>query len=163
VTSLVLVLRLVHIVSGTFWVGTVMAGFFFVEPTATALGAPGGRFMTHLLMRQRLNLVLVAAAVVTAIAGALLYWIDSAGLRTDWIATPTGLAFTVGAIAGLGAIKVVFVFLRPAVQEIAELAKDPMSTVAPYPLERVRRWGLVEVGFLFIAVAAMATARYLGS
>jgi len=75
-TYVMLILRLLHIVSGAFWVGTVITAVFFIEPTAQALDREGERFLAHLVIRRRLALVLAIAATVTVTAGALLYWID---------------------------------------------------------------------------------------
>jgi len=74
------ILRLLHIVSGAFWVGTVVTAVFFIEPTAQALDREGERFLAHLVIRRRLALVLVIAATTAIGAGAILYWIDSDGL-----------------------------------------------------------------------------------
>ena len=53
--TLVLVLRLLHIISGVFWAGSTMLAVFFVEPTAKAFGAAGERFLAHGLFRMRLK------------------------------------------------------------------------------------------------------------
>src|SRR5437773_9256329 len=45
VNTLILVLRLLHIVSGAFWLGSVIFAVLLVEPTAKAFGAGGQRFL----------------------------------------------------------------------------------------------------------------------
>ena len=95
--TLILVLRLLHIVSGAFWVGSVIFAVLFVEPTAKAFGAVGERFLAHALFRTGLVPILVGAATLAIGAGATLYWIDSSGLRLEWITSHTGLGFTAGA------------------------------------------------------------------
>jgi hypothetical protein len=170
--GLILVLRLLHIVSGAFWVGAVITLVVFIEPTAEALGGEGDRFLAHLVFQRRLLLVLYVSATITAVAGALLYWIDSGGLQASWITTHFGLGFTVGALAGIAAFSIPVVFgisFRSAIKHLmdAEMAAgSPVDPTRPGPsvsmlLARVRSWSLLQVGLLLIALAAMATARYL--
>jgi hypothetical protein len=169
VTVLILILRLLHIVSGAFWVGTVVAGVFFVEPTAKALDEEGERFFAHLVIRRRLALILTVAAVTAIGAGAVMYWIDSSGLQLSWITTHTGLAFTAGGLAALSALAIAAVFLKPEIDRLAALEKhqlDAASVQEPVRVDeayerRLRRWSLIQVTLLIIAISAMATARYI--
>jgi uncharacterized membrane protein len=160
---LLLFLRLVHIVSGVFWVGSIMMAVFFVEPTAKAFGHAGDRFLAHALFRQRLMPVLVTAALLTVLAGGTMYWIDSAGLRLDWITTHTGLGFTAGAVAALAALVIALVVLKPQFDRLSSLVDATNEQQAEVDLDegRLRRWSLIQVSLLIFAAAAMATARYL--
>jgi hypothetical protein len=170
VNILILILRMLHIVSGAFWVGSIVLAVLFIEPTAKAFGATGERFLAHALFRMRLLPILVVAATVAIGAGAAMYWIDSGGLRVEWITTPTGLGFTAGALAALAAYAIALIVLKPQFDRLATLLdKPPASEVeAPSPHgrpeideARVRRWSLIQVSLLVFAIAAMATARYL--
>jgi hypothetical protein len=160
---LLLVLRLLHIGAGAFWVGTIVAAVFFVEPTAKAFGPTGERFLAHLLFRQRLMPVLVGSALVSITAGAVLYWIDSGGLGLGWITSPTGLGFTTGAVAALAALLIALVVLKPEFDRLASLTRNAVGEAehgAGVNERRVWRWSLIQVALLIVALAAMATARY---
>jgi hypothetical protein len=168
--TLMLVLRLLHIVSGAFWVGSIILAVLFIEPTAKAFGATGERFLAHALFRTGLMPILVGAATVTIGSGAMLYWIDSGGLRVEWISTSPGLGFTAGALAAVAAYAIALLVLKPQFDRLASLAKSPLGSeveaqsphVEPVLAEaRVRRWSLIQVALLVFAIAAMATARYL--
>jgi uncharacterized membrane protein len=160
---LLLILRLLHIVAGSFWVGTIVVAVFFVEPTAKAFGPTGERFLAHLLFRRHLMPLLVGSALVSITAGAVLYWIDSGGLGPAWITSPTGLGFTTGAVAALAAFLIALVVLKPEFDRLATLTDEATSERDQGDARnerRVRRWSLIEVSLLLIALAAMATARY---
>ena len=160
---LLLVVRLLHIVAGAFWVGSIVVAVFFVEPTAKALGATGERFLAYLLFRQRLMPLLVGSALVSITAGAILYWMDSGGLGLAWITSPTGLGFTTGAVAALAGFVIALVILKPEFDRLATLtgeAPRERDHGAGLNEGRVRRWSLIQVTLLIIALAAMATARY---
>jgi hypothetical protein len=170
VNTLILVLRLLHIVGGVFWVGSVMLAVFFIEPTAKAFGAAGERFLAHALFRMGLLPILIGAATAAIGAGAALYWIDSGGLRVEWITTHTGLGFTAGALAALTAYAIALFVLKPQFDRLAALVGGPSASEvdaqSPHHESdldepRLRRWSLIQVSLLVFAVAAMASARYL--
>ena len=169
-TALIIALRLLHIVSGAFWVGTIITTVFFIEPAAKELDGEGERFFAHLAIRRRLVVVLAIAATTAIGAGALLYWIDSAGLRLQWIESHTGIGFTAGALAALTAFAIVPIFFRPELDRLTRLASETGSGDGTYgqsvegtdrSARRFRRWSLIQVTLLILAIAAMATARYL--
>ncbi len=93
------ILRLIHIVSAIFWVGTTLFNTFFLGPTVQSLGADGGRFMQRLLSGTPFLNVITAAAVLTVLSGILLYGpvtSNDVGIMFD-----ARLPLTLGAIAGL--------------------------------------------------------------
>jgi hypothetical protein len=62
--TVTLLLRLIHILAGIFWVGVafLMAGFLI--PTVRETGQAGGRFMEHLMLRRRLPVFLGIAMLL---------------------------------------------------------------------------------------------------
>lgn len=80
-----------------------------------------------------------------------------------WITSPTGLGFTTGAVAALAAYLIALVVLKPEFDRLATLTDEATSERDQGDARnerRVRRWSLIEVSLLLIALAAMATARY---
>src|SRR5205809_8033662 len=94
------VLRLVHILSGAFWLGAAATMFVFLQPTAQATAPGGQRFMLHLLRNRRFSEVVLVAALLTGAAGAILFWRDTNGLELKLMVQPGGLGFTVGGVSG---------------------------------------------------------------
>jgi uncharacterized membrane protein len=170
--DVIVVLRLLHITGGVFWVGAVLVAVFFVEPTAKALGSNGSRFLAHLIARRRLADVMAVAAITAIGAGAVLYWLDSGGLHLAWITSPSGLAFTTGAVTAIAALAIAVFFLKPGYDRVAEIGqrafmnRDELSDVERVEIERIEgrleRPGLLQAGLLLVTVGAMAIARYLG-
>lgn len=77
-----IVLRILHIGSGVFWVGTAWFFFGFIEPTTKAIGPQAGPFMHHVVRQRRVVRAIVGAGAINVVAGAfLLYWRASAGLN----------------------------------------------------------------------------------
>jgi uncharacterized membrane protein len=164
------VLRLVHILGGAFWLGAAVTMFVFLQPTAQATAPEGQRFMLHLLRNRRFSEVVLIAAVLTGVAGAILFWRDTNGLQLELMTQPQGLGFTVGAVAG-GIALVFFVFVGyPAGRRMIVIGNRlEMERRAPSEDEQrvltssqrvLNRLGATVLVLLVVAAAAMATARY---
>ena len=110
-----IVLRVVHVGSAMAWFGGAIIGRFFLFPTAQALGPAALPFMEHLTKRRRIGVFFPIVAALTVLAGAALYWRDSDGLDPAWIATPHGLAFTVGGLAAIVAFVGGLILIGPSV------------------------------------------------
>lgn len=165
----VLVLRLIHIGAGAFWVGAVFTFFLFVQPAAVAIGPDGAKFTYQLIHHRRLGDVILSAAVVTVLAGLWLLVITSNGLDPDVLFDEARLGYTVGGVAAILTLGVggLYVFPRTKVVErtigriLAEgrpPTPEEQGTLARVGGESRRAGWLVLLG-LSVAVLAMATAR----
>lgn len=168
----VLVLRLVHIGAGAFWVGAVFTFFLFVQPAATAVGPEAQKFVFHLMHHRRLPLVIISSAAVTVAAGILLLLITSNGLDPELLFGASRLGYTAGGVVailtfGIGALYV-FPRTRTVERTIGRLladgrppTPDEQQTLARTARESRRAGWVVLIG-LVVAVIAMATARLWG-
>ena len=165
--GLVIVLRLVHIISGVFWVGGGLVMFFFIGPTLGATAEAGQKFAQHLMTQTRFTAIVTIAAILTVLAGATLYWIDSDGLSSAWMHSGAGLGFGIGAFFAL--IGLVFGMMvgntngalaklgsqiqgKPTPEQMAQIGalRKRLSVVSP-----------INAYALIIATLLMASARYL--
>jgi len=69
---LMIVLRILHIVSGVFWVGAALMLAFFISPTVAATKEAGQGFMRHFMGNTKFNLAMWTSAITAVAAGALL-------------------------------------------------------------------------------------------
>lgn len=165
------VLRIVHLLSGVFWVGAAMFVFFFLEPAVAKSGPAGGQVMGT-LAGSKMPLTMMGTSTLVVLSGLLLYWRNSNGFDADWISTRTGLAFTIGGIAGLLAWMEGFVVHLPLQIKMKKLGEQIMAAgVAPSPeqmkegdalrhkLKHAAMWSVI---LLVVAVLGMAVARYAG-
>ena len=166
-----ILLRIVHVGSAMIWFGGAILAGFFLQPTAEALGKSGQPFMDHLLNRRRMGIFFPIVAGLTILSGAALYWRDSAGLSSTWITSPTGLGFTIGAIAAIAAFVLGFILIGPSVAEQTavqnELARgDGVPTEAQRrrlegAARRMQLANRIDLPLLLVAGLSMAVARYL--
>lgn len=164
-------MRIVHIGAAVFWAGSAFFFFGFIEPTTVALGPKSGEFMHHLVDNRKIAERIVGASTVAVIAGALLYWRDSSGFDLSWITRPTGVVFTLGAVAGLAAwVNGVF-GIGPSVHRLDRLA-TAMATAGRPPsgdelgrmgalAGRLHIYGILDVVLLGFAILTMSSARYV--
>ncbi len=164
-------LRLVHIILGVFWAGTLFFVVLFLGPSVRAVGPDGARVMQALQRRQFMNVMPVVAAL-TILSGLILYWRLSGGLAAGWVTSPFGLSLTVGGVASILAFAIGVFGMRAATLRASRLGAALASTpqgeereTSQAEIQRLRlraatsaRW---VAGLLVIAVATMAVARYL--
>jgi uncharacterized membrane protein len=165
------VLRIVHIVAGVFWVGSALVMFLFLQPAAGEVGPASSPLMMNLSQKRRLPDVVLGAAGLTILAGLLMYWKVSNGFDADWIGSTYGVAITVGSLCGIAAVVLGAAVVRPSMLAVAEIGRETAASGAPPSPEqaaqiqalqaRARTIGTVIVVLLVIAVAAMASAQYL--
>lgn len=166
-----LLLRLIHIVAGAFWVGAGVAYFLYFEPSAKGLGPARSKFMQELIGKYRYPIFMNVSSLLTILAGLGLYWASSGGLSAAWLTSGPGLGFTLGALAGLIAFGIGFIGIRPRAQRMGALGAAIAAAGAPPTAEQgaelgrldaeihtFERWDVI---LLVISLALMAVSRYL--
>jgi hypothetical protein len=166
----VLILRLIHITAGAFWVGAVFTTVLFIQPTAMALGPAAAPFQAHLIRDRRFALAVLTSAAVTVAAGIWLLWITTDGLDVAIALEPAHLGFTVGGGVAILTFVLGASYVYPRTVRLARIVAGFLAEGRPpSPEEQAQlatmRGQLVRVGWLVlaglaIATVAMATARY---
>ena len=167
----ILVLRLVHVLGGVFWLGSGLFTSLFLLPAFAGSGAAAGAVMAG-LQRRRLFTVLPIVAVLTILSGLRLMWIGSAGFSRLYFESGMGLTFAVsGALAIVGFLLSLLV-ARPAMLRSGALAAQaggmaagPERDAINVRIGALQRRGAVSsvaaVSLVTLAGAGMAIARYV--
>lgn len=165
-------LRILHIVTGVIWVGSLFVVVVFVQPTAAALGPTGAPFMSELRRRRFVDIVFIDA-VFTVVAGSFLYWHDWHTYPSfgDWIGSRFGVSLTVGALLAISGLVVAAVVTRPTIGRLVTLGRQVAGSGGTPTPETAARIGAlqrrlvvaeqVSFSLVLLAVVAMASARYL--
>jgi hypothetical protein len=166
-----IILRVVHIGAAMMWFGGAIVGSFFLTPTAEALGKAAAPFMEHLMKRRRMGVFFPIVAALTVLSGAALYWRASSGLDSTWIASPSGVAFTVGGLAAIASFVGGFVLIGPSIaaqtavqHELAQgdgVATEAQRRRLDWADRRMRLANRVDLPLLLLAGLTMAIGRYL--
>lgn len=166
---LLILLRLIHIVSGVAWVGLGAVTVFYVAPAAATAGESGLRFMKTLLTRTPYPRAFPMFAGLTMLAGILLYLVGNSASHF----TQTGnIVLGIGALAGIaagihgGAVtgRATRALGEALVQHVPDGAQsipsDAMTTLNDLSAKLLSH-SRVSMVLMLIAVIGMASARYL--
>jgi uncharacterized membrane protein len=163
---LVIILRLIHILSGVFWVGGSIVLAFFITPAVAANGEAGQKIFVHLVNKAQISTRIAAAAILTVLAGGWLYLIDSQGLTSGWSNSGPGLGFGIGAFfAFIGLIFGLIVGvnsnkLGKAAGEISGKPTTEQLNIIQAAQKQLRFASPISTVALILALICMATARY---
>lgn len=168
----IVVLRLVHVLGGTFWVGSGLLTGLFLMPALMAAGPSAAKVMDGLRHRG-LFTVLPWIAVLTIASGLRLMWIVSGGFDAAYFTTPRGATFAASGLAATIAFCLTLLVTRPAGARSGALAAalaasgdEAERARITAELARVRRRsavaGTAGIWLLIASAAGMGVARYLG-
>ena len=164
--TLVIVLRLVHILSGVFWVGSSVILSFYIGPAVAATAESGQKVLAHLITRAKIHVRITVAALLTLLAGGALYWIDSQGFTSAWQHSGPGVGF------GLGALLALFglgfgMMVGKNLSLLGNLAAQLQGKPSPDQLAKIQAAqkqlayaSPISTTALILALVCMATARY---
>ncbi len=165
-----LVLRLVHVVGGTFWVGGMMYVTFFLAPAVAQAGPAAGPVMGA-LQQRKVFVWLPVVAVLTILAGFRLMMINSMGFQAAWFASASGKVYTAAALISVVALVIGLAVVRPGMQRMAglmarmasadEAEKAALQVEAVALRTRGARMQQLVTWLLIIAAAGMAVGRYV--
>jgi hypothetical protein len=166
-----IVLRLLHIVAGVFWAGSLffLAGLMLKAVRET--GPAGGRVMRQLIGAQKLPAQLGGAAIVTILSGAAMYWHNYSLTAGAFASSRPGMAYGAGAIAALVTLAVGLGVVAPTGAKLVALGGAIEAGGKPPTPEQASTLGVLQGKMRFaarlaaatvaIAVITMAVARYL--
>jgi hypothetical protein len=164
-----LTLRIVHIVMGVFWAGTMFFIVSYLMPSMVAAG-PGAGPVSAELAKRKLFQRLPIIAVLTIVTG---YWMY--GLRMQGLSGPPPrelMVLGVGGIAGLLALIIGFVFVRPNQERSMTLGQEAGSLpagaekdakMAQIAIHRGKAvmGGRIVATLILVTVVTMAIARHV--
>lgn len=169
--AVLLILRVLHIGAGVFWVGSVVFFARFMLPTAAALGQAAAPVMSHLMQVRKVPQVMMGSGLVTILAGAGLYWHDSMGFQGPWMQSNTAMGFGTGAVLAILALLIGLTINRPTAARMAALMGEIQARGGPPTPEQAATMKALQTKLgnalrvaavlLVLATIAMAVARYL--
>ena len=169
--GLLIALRLIHILSGVFWAGSAMAVAWFLLPAQRTLGQPGMIFMQELMMRKRLRAFLMTAMGLTILSGLTMYISFAVSSHGDFASSGTGKVLGIGALAGIiaggigggytGRLGKQLAAIGTAVQSSGGVPTEAQQAEMASIQSKIHSAFRIIAILLVIAVAAMASARYL--
>lgn len=168
---MIILLRLLHVVGGLMWVGSVALAVLFVTPTARALGPAGGQFMSHLVNKTRFPVYMPLLGIVTILAGLALYWHDMSISGGSFASSHMGMTYGIGGVSAVIALIIGAAVTGRTTNELGRLSAAVQAQGGPPSPEQAaqlatlsgRLRGSAQITFVFILITsvAMAIARYV--
>lgn len=161
---LLIVMRLLHVLSGVFWAGTMIFMAFFLFPSVRDAGPEGGKVVAE-LTRRRFTEIVPVIALIAILSGLWLYWSAAAGSES-YMGSRTGMTYGTGGTAAIISLLIGMSIVRPSMKRAAELAaagKPDEARMAQIQglRRRAGKGGQAVAILLLLAVAAMAIGRYV--
>lgn len=165
------VLRVVHVFSGVFWVGATFVVAFFVLPTGKALGAEGGRFVQRLAGPAGLSNMMTLASLFLLFSGLAMFAMITGQGAPGMMRSPSMMVLSVGALFGFMAVGHGLSAQRATAAKLGKLGQEVEAaggTPSAEQLqsldalrEKLRRGNVASAWMQGIAVVCMAAERYL--
>jgi hypothetical protein len=168
---MLITLRLIHVVGGILWVGGMALLTFFVFPALNAAGAAGGAVMQQLAQRTKMTQYLPIVAGLTVLSGFWLYYHDVSISGGAFAQSRMGMTLGIGGAAGLAGLIVGMSMGQRSAKEMGKIGAAvgaaggqptaEQSARMAVLASRIKTGSAISMALLFIAIIAMAVARYL--
>ena len=159
----IVILRILHIVSGAFWVGTILFMALILRPKLISLGAGVDRRLTQSIDRA-VNAATGVAGLITVAAGIGLVLKLRWGHFDTFFDSGWGYAILIGFIAAMGAFTMGGM-AGGAIARAASISNGQPGGEDAATLQaldaRIVRLERLHALFLLIAVGSMASARFV--
>lgn len=169
-TLLFLGIRVLHVLLAGMWLGAVFFITFLLLPATAQAGPAGGQIMM-MLVRRGLVTVMAAIAGMVIVTGVYLFWRFTGGFDPAVSASRAGMAYSIGALAGVIAAIMDGSVIGRGAKKMAALVEQ--AAAAPEPQRaailndvaavraRIVTSARIVLVLLLIAMATMALGHYV--
>jgi uncharacterized membrane protein len=169
---LMIFLRFLHIVSGAAWFGAAFLFVGFIGPSAAEVGPSAGPLLSVAVKKRKVAKVITWLGIVTVTVGWIMWLrdMDLAGSFGNWVTSSFGLGLTIGGVLATIAAFAGALGVGRNVERMVDLGDQIAASGGPPTPEQQQRMahlgaetekhGKLDIALLFLAVTAMATARY---
>lgn len=168
---MIILMRIIHVLSGVAWAGGVFMMASLVEPSSRGVGPEGGKFMQYLAGPGKLPVYMTASGGLSVLSGLYLLWLRSGGFNSEWFGTGQGIALSVGAAAGILSAVIGTIIPRQASLEMDKIGQQIQALGGPPSPEllaqlnvhrqRLAQGGRITALLLVIAVIGMSLNGYV--
>ena len=144
----------------------------FIGPAAADTAPSSGLLLSNAVKKRKVGKVITILAVTTVVAGWLMWVINAMNYPSvvDWVTSRFGLVLTIGGIAATAAAYFGITGIGNNVEKLVEISDEVAASGGPPTPEQgarmahlgaeIQKHSKIDIVLLFIAVIAMATARY---
>jgi uncharacterized membrane protein len=154
---MLMLMRILHVGLGVFWVGTLLFTAFLLFPAMRDAGPDGAKVGAQ-LVRRNFAVIMPVTAIVTILAGLWLYWRISGGFDSEYMRSAPAQAYGVGGATAILALIIGLAVVRPAMLKATALGATPEAQALRARAGKANVWVAL---LLVVTLVTMAIARYL--
>jgi uncharacterized membrane protein len=165
-----IITRLIHVLGGIIWVGTMVFMTVFLMPTLAEMGPDAGKVMAGLTKRKFMA-VMPIVAILVILSGLYLYWNTSGGFNHDYMKSGPGHSYAFGGIAAILAFLIGVTVIRPSMMKAVALSASAAQApeaergailgAAQAARARGEKASKLVIWLLIFAAITMAIGRYV--
>jgi hypothetical protein len=169
-TLFFLLMRVLHVVLAGVWLGAAFFASVFLIPTIAQTGAAGGQVMSA-LVRRGLVPFMASIGGMTVLTGIYLFWRFTGGFDPVVSASRAGMAFSIGALAGVIALIIGGSIIGRSAKKLDAIAaklssasvneRTAMTNEMDVLRGKMQTFSRIALVLLIIAMAAMALGHYI--
>ncbi|MGH8371565.1 MAG: hypothetical protein ACRETO_02380 [Gammaproteobacteria bacterium] len=166
-----IILNLIHILSGVFWGGAILLLAVCISPAVDAAGPAGSAFMHKLMVETRFAMAMGASGGLTILSGLVMYWLVSDGFSSPWLSSTHGILISTGAVFGILTAVIGGITSKRAGKRMSALASeiqtggntpsDAQQTEMRQLKLKLRRSSTYSAVLMLVVISCMALARTL--
>jgi uncharacterized membrane protein len=154
---MLMLMRILHVGLGAFWVGTLIFTAFFLFPAMRDAGPDSAKVANQLLQRK-FAVIMPLTAIIAILAGVWLLWRVSGGFANGYMGTSAGKAYSIGGLAAIIALIIGLSVVRPAMIKATQLGGTPEAQALRARAGKANVWVAL---LLMVTLIAMAVGRYV--
>jgi uncharacterized membrane protein len=161
-----IILRIVHIVGGVYWVGSSMFLTAIFEPVMSAAAPQERSILARVVTSPKWSASVASAGGLTVLAGIILFI-----MKQSQYGTGTRIVFGIGGLAGIIALIIGGAVVGRLSKQLGALGAQAASAGGPPSAEiqgqlaatqaDLSRWSRINLVVTLIAVISMSIARYV--
>jgi uncharacterized membrane protein len=166
-----IVLRLIHILTGAFWAGALFFVAGFLVPSANVSGPAGAVMMRQVMGVRKFPVFVGIAATLTVLSGLTMYWHNTSISAGSFARSRGGMTYGLGGLAALITFVIAVAVVAPTGEKILKLgAAIQAGDTAPTPAQinevgalqnKIEFASRLGASFMVITLVAMAIGRYV--
>ena len=166
-----LIVRLIHILSGVFWAGGLFSLAMFIMPSVNSSMPEGGKVMQRMIAGYHFPVYMLTGGALTVLSGLALFDNLSGHFTMSWITAPHGMVLTIGGLSAIIAFFLGILINKPRADRMGKIGQAIMKAGGPPTEAQMAEMTKLRMGItsmtkniailILIAVICMAVAKYV--
>ena len=166
-----LIMRILHILSGVFWAGGLFSLTMFIMPAVNSSMPEGGKVMQRMINAYKFPVYMLVGASLTLLTGLAMMDRLSEHFTMSWFSAPHGMVLSTGGLSAIIAFFLGLLINKPKADRMGKIGQEIMQTGGKPTEAQMAEMTKLRMGItsmtkniailILIAVLCMAAAKYI--